>query len=159
MPEVKPIPEGYEGITPHLVVDGAAQAIEFYKKAFGAEEIRRALAPGGSKIMHAEIKIGDSMIFLVDEFPEFGGPARSPTALGASSVSLHRYVEDTDAAMQRAVAAGAKVKMEAMDTFWGDRYGIVTDPFGHEWTFSTHIRDVTPEEMEKASQEYFSGGK
>ena len=157
MPQVNPIPEGYERIAPHLVVDGAARAIEFYKKAFGAEEIRRMPSPDGTKILHAEMKIGDSILFLVDEFPEFGGPSRSPTALGASSVALHQYVKDTDAAMQRAVDAGAKVTMKAMDAFWGDRYGKVTDPFGHEWTFATHIRDMTPEEMAKAAQEYFSG--
>jgi len=158
MATVRPIPEGFRRITPHLVVDGAAKAIDFYKKAFGAIEVRRAPAPDGKKLMHAELRIGDSVIMLADDFPEWGCPARNPNALGGSAVTIHQFVEDTDAAMQRAVAAGATVTMPAADMFWGDRYGTIKDPFGHEWSFGTHIKDMTPKEMEAAAKEFFANG-
>lgn len=143
------IPPGFEGLIPHLVCDPCAGAIEFYKKAFGAEEVFRVPAPDGKRIMHAEIKIGGKFVFLVDDFPEFcGGKSQTPKALGGSSITIHRFVEDCDAAIQRAVDAGATVLMPAMDAFWGDRYGIVTDPFGHTWSFGTHLKDLTPAEIE-----------
>jgi PhnB protein len=143
-----PIPAGHEGLIPHLVCDPCADAIEFYKQAFGAEEVRRAPGPDGKRLMHAEIRIGGKPVFLVDDFPEFcGGKSSSPKGLGGTPVTIHRYVKDCDAAMQRAVDAGATVVMPAQDMFWGDRYGLVTDPFGHSWSLATHISDPTPEEM------------
>jgi PhnB protein len=142
--KVKPIPEGMHTATPHLVCDGAAQAIEFYKKAFGAVETARLPGENG-KLMHAAIRIGDSTIMLVDEMPEWG--SLGPNALNGSPVTIHLYVEDVDAFVARAVAAGAKVTMQVQDMFWGDRYGQLHDPFGHHWSVATHIRDVTPDEM------------
>ena len=151
-----PIPPGNEGLVPHLVVDGCAEAIDFYKKAFGAEEIRRSAAPDGKRLMHAEIKIGGHPVYLCDDFPEYcGGQSHHPRALGASPVTIHRYVASCDAAIAQAEQAGATVTMPAQDMFWGDRYGKVTDPFGHEWSFATHVKDVTPQEMEKAAAEAF----
>jgi uncharacterized glyoxalase superfamily protein PhnB len=150
---VKAIPEGLHAVTPHLVVKGGADAIAFYKKAFGAQELHRMPGPDG-KLMHAAIKIGDSQIFLADEHPQMGH--KSPLGLGGSPVSLHVYVDDVDTVFQKAVAAGAKVRMPVMDMFWGDRYGQVTDPFGHEWSIATHIEDVPPEEMPKRAQAAFS---
>jgi uncharacterized glyoxalase superfamily protein PhnB len=148
------IPKDHEGLIAHLVCDGAADAIEFYKKAFGAVEISRMPAPDGKKIMHAEIRIGGRPVFLADDFPEYcGGKAHSPSALGGTPVTIHRYVEDCDAAIQRAADAGATVKMPAADMFWGDRYGVVVDPFGHSWSIATHIRDLTPEQMAKGMRE------
>jgi uncharacterized glyoxalase superfamily protein PhnB len=156
MPASKPIPEGRGGILAHLVVNGAAKAIDFYKKAFGAEEISRSPTPDGSKIMHAELRIASSVFMLCDDFPEYGG-CRDPQKLGASPVTLHQYVRDVDAAMKRATDAGAKVTMPAMDMFWGDRYGKIKDPFGHEWSLATHLRDVSPEECTAAAKAFFSG--
>ncbi len=149
MPQVKPIPEGMHTVTPHLVCAGAADAIEFYKKAFNAVERGRMPGPDG-RLMHAQITIGDSSIMLVDEMPEWG--ALGPKALKGTPVTIHLYVEDADAAFERAVAAGATVKMPLEDMFWGDRYGRVEDPFGHSWSIATHIRDVSPEEMQQAAQ-------
>ncbi len=143
---VKPIPEGYHTATPYLVVKNAASAIEFYKKAFGATELMRMADPSG-RVMHAEIKIGNSPIMLADEFPEMG--ARSPQAYGGSPVSIFLYVEDVDALANQAIAAGAKVLMPVQDQFWGDRYGKLADPFGHVWSVATHKEDVAPEEMKK----------
>src|SRR5690606_39032040 len=120
---VQPVPAGYHRVTPHLVVEPCAAAIDFYVRALGAVERARRMAPGGEKVLHAELEIGDSRVFLCDDFPEFGGPPRSPRALGGSSVTLHLYVPDCDAALQRAVDAGAKVTMPPTDMFWGDRYG------------------------------------
>jgi uncharacterized glyoxalase superfamily protein PhnB len=155
---VQPIPEGHEGIIPHLVVVGAADALDFYARAFGAEEIRRAPAPpDGQRLMHAEIRIGGRPIFLADDFPEWTGAPRCPKALGATSVTIHQCVLDVDAAVARAVEAGATLKMPVADMFWGDRYGIVTCPFGHDWSFSTHIADPTPEEVEAAAAAAFGG--
>lgn len=143
---VKPIPDGYHTATPYLVVQGAANAIEFYKKAFGAEELLRLASPDG-KIGHAEIKIGDSPIMLADEFPEMG--FRGPRALGGSPVSILLYVEDVDARFNQAVSAGAKVLRPVLDQFYGDRSGHLEDPFGHQWALATHKEDVSPEEIEK----------
>jgi len=153
----QPIPPGQENLIPHLVCSPCSEAIEFYKKAFGAEEVRRSLAPDGRRIMHAAIRIGKSYVFLVDDFPEFcGGKASSPTALKGTPVTIHHYVENCDAAIKRAQEAGATVLMPPADMFWGDRYGAVTDPFGHKWSFATHINDVTPEQMQSAMKEAFS---
>lgn len=146
MSKTKPIPEGYHTATPYLVIQGAANAIEFYKKAFGATELMRMSGPGG-KVMHAEIKIGDSPIMLSDEFPEMG--VRGPKALGGSPVSILLYVEDVDALAKQALAAGAKELMAVQDQFWGDRYGKLEDPFGHVWGIATHKEDVAPEEINK----------
>jgi uncharacterized glyoxalase superfamily protein PhnB len=152
-----PIPAGREGLIPHLVCDPCADAIEFYKKAFGAIEVGRMPAPDGTRIMHAAILIDGQPIFLVDDFPEYcGGKSLSPKALGGSPVTIHRYVVDCDAAIQRAQEAGATVTMPAEDMFWGDRYGVVTDPFGHTWAFATHISDPTPEEIAEAARAAFA---
>lgn len=144
MSPVEPVPEGYRTVTPHLVVDGASAAIEFYQKAFGAKEISRMPGSKG-KLMHATIQIGDSRIMLIDEFPEWG--RHGPQPGGASPVSIHLYVPDADAVFERAVAAGAKVAMPLEDTFWGDRYGRLEDPFGHHWSIATHKEDLTEEEI------------
>ena len=152
-----PIPPGREGLIPHLVCSPCAEAIEFYKKAFGAEELARMPAPDGERMMHAEISIGGQPVFLVDDFPEYcGGKSGTATALGGTPVTIHRYVEDCDAAITQAEEAGATVKMPAQDMFWGDRYGVITDPFGHQWSLATHIRDLTPEQMMSGMQEAFS---
>ena len=141
-------------VTPHLVCGKCADAIEFYKTAFGAVEIGKMLLPSSDKVMHAMIRIGDSMVMLTDEFPEWG--AVGPITLNGSPVTLHLYVEGVDPFVDRAVRAGAKVTMPVQDTFWGDRYGKLEDPFGHKWSVATHIRDVVPEEMERAARECFS---
>ncbi len=141
---LKPIPEGFHSVTPYLCVNGAAQAIEFYKEAFGATERMRMEAPGG-KIGHAELEIGDSRIMLSDPFPQ--ASTRPPKELGGTSASVFMYVEDGDEVGKRAVDAGATVTMEVADQFWGDRFGTITDPFGHVWSIATHIEDVPPEEM------------
>jgi PhnB protein len=150
--QVKPIPEGFHTVTPHLVVSPAAEAIDFYKKAFGAEELGRALAPDGSAIFHASLKIGDSMLFLCDQFQG----AHSPKSLGGTPVTLHVYVENVDTVFDQAVAAGASVVMPVQDMFWGDRYGMLTDPFGHSWSVATHIKEVSKEESAKAAEEAFA---
>ena len=144
--KVKAIPEGYHSVTPYLIVDGAAAAIEFYKKVFGAVEVMRMPAPGG-RIGHAEIRIGDSHVMLADENPEMN--ARSPKTVGGSPLSLLVYVENVDEVVQRAVAAGARLERAVEDKFYGDRMGAIQDPFGHQWYVGTHIEDVTPEEMKK----------
>jgi PhnB protein len=143
---VKPIPEGYHSVTPYLCAKGAAQAIEFYKKALSATERMRITQPDG-RVGHAEIQIGDSVIMLSDEFPEMG--VRSPETLGGSPMSIHLYVEDSDAMFKQAVAAGATVKRPVEDQFYGDRLGGIVDPFGHTWWISTHKEDLSPEEIEK----------
>jgi uncharacterized glyoxalase superfamily protein PhnB len=155
MAKVKPIPEGHHTLTPHIVVKGAAQAIEFYKKAFGAIEISRAPMGDGKTLMHADIKIGDSHLFLVDDMPDMGG-CHAPTQPGATSCTLHLYVEDADAVFNRAVAAGATVTMPLADMFWGDRFGKLIDPFGHEWSVGTHKEDLTQEEMQKRQDAMFA---
>jgi PhnB protein len=147
---VQPIPEGYHTVTPFLSVEDASEAIEFYTRAFGARERSRMPGPDG-KIAHAELEIGDSVIMLADPFP--GSAFRSPSALGGTSMGLFLYVEDVDAFVQRAVDAGATVTMPVQDQFWGDRFGGVADPFGHQWQVATHTEDVPPEEMaERAKQ-------
>jgi len=141
-----PIPEGYHTVTPYLVVHDAAAAIDFYQRAFGAKEINRMAGPDG-KIGHAELKIGDSMIMLADEMPQFG--ARSARTLSGSPVGIFLYVKDVDAMFKQAEAAGAKADMPVADMFWGDRYGKLTDPFGHQWSIATHKEDVAPHEMQQ----------
>jgi PhnB protein len=149
----KPIPAGYHSVTPALVVRDAAAAIDFYKRAFGAEEIDRMAGPDGS-IMHAEIRIGDSILMLGEENEQWG--TKSPLSLNGVHGSLHIYVEDADAAFNRALEAGATVRYPLEDAFWGDRYGKVTDPFGHEWGLATRVKDMTKAEMEKAGQEWMA---
>lgn len=144
--KVKPIPNDMHTITPHLVCANASAAIAFYQKAFGATELTCLPGPDG-KLMHASVRIGDSTVMLVDEFPQWG--SLGPKALKGSPVTLHMYVEDADAAFKRAVDAGATVKMPLDDMFWGDRYGILVDPFGHQWSIATHIRDLTPAEIQE----------
>ena len=139
---VQKIPPGMESLIPHLVCEGCSEAIEFYKKAFGAEEVGRMPAPDGRRLMHAAIRIGKSYVFLVDDFPEFReGKSESPKGLKGTPVTIHHYVENCDAAIKRAQEAGATVVMPPADMFWGDRYGQVLDPFGHRWSFATHIKD------------------
>jgi PhnB protein len=140
----KPVPEGYHTVTPYLHVDDAAQAIDFYKKAFGATERMRMEAPDG-RIAHAEIEIGESLVMLSDPFPQ--SSVRTPKELGGTTAGVFLYLEDVDAVVKRAVDAGATVTMEVADQFWGDRFGSVTDPFGHSWSLATHVEDVPPEEM------------
>lgn len=146
---VKPIPEGYHSVTPYLIVKGAADALAFYKKAFGATELMRMAGPHG-RVMHAEIRVGDSPIMLADEFPERG--IKGPLSLGGSAVGILLYVEDVDTLFKQAVAAGGKVVQPVTDQFYGDRSGTLTDPFGHNWTVATHTREVSPDEMRKAAE-------
>jgi len=148
---VKPVPEGYHTLTPFLTVRDAARAIEFYKQAFGAE-VRGGVAKGpDGKVMHAELQIGDSVIMLTDEYPEFG--AVSPQSSGGAGMGLHIYVDGVDAAFDRAVKAGAQVEMPVSDQFWGDRYGKLKDPFGHKWSIATHIKDMSADEMKRSMDE------
>jgi PhnB protein len=149
---VKPIPDGMTTVTPHLVCAGAAEAIEFYKKAFGAEEMMRMPGPDG-KLMHACVRIAGSPVFLVDEMPAYG--SLGPKALKGSPVVIHLFVPDADAFAARAAAAGAKITMPVADMFWGDRYGQLEDPFGHRWSVATHVRDMTAEEMQAAMKQAF----
>ncbi len=153
----KPIPEGYHSVTPYLIIKGATEAIDFYKKAFGATELFRMPAPGG-KIGHAEIKIGDSPIMLADESPEMG--YKSPQSLGGSPISIMIYVTDVDTVFKQAIAAGGKEQRPVKDQFYGDRSGTLEDPFGHVWHVATHKEDVSPEEMERRVKSYTaaSGG-
>lgn len=144
--KTKFLPHGYHTATPYLIVRGAAQAIDFYQRVFGAVERMRMPGPGG-KVMHAEIQIGDSTIMLADEFPEMN--ALSPQAIGGSPILLLLYVEDVDAVVSQATAAGATVERPVQNQFYGDRAGTLTDPFGHRWTIATHIEDVPPEELER----------
>lgn len=147
----QPVPEGYSTLMPYLAVDDASAAIDFYQRAFGAKERARMSGPGGS-IMHAELEIGDSIIMLSDPFPQ--ASTKTPKELGGTSVNIMTYVEDTDAAYKQAIDAGATSQMEPDDMFWGDRFSLVQDPFGHTWTIATHIEDVSPEEMQKRSEEW-----
>ena len=149
----KSTPAGYHTVTPSIIVRGAAEAIDFYKRAFGAEEVTRMDGPDG-KVMHAELRIGDSIVMLGDENPQWG--ALSPLSTNGLPGSLHIYVDDADAAFERAVRAGATVRYPLEDAFWGDRYGKVVDPFGHQWGIATHVKDMSPEEVERASKEFFS---
>jgi len=150
----KPVPEGFHSVTPSLTVRNAAQAIEFYKKALGAQELSRMAMPDG-KIGHAELKIGDSIIFLADEMPGMG-MSKSPQTLGGCSSVLNVYVPDVDKTFDQAIAAGARATMPVADMFWGDRYGTFLDPFGCAWGIGTHVEDVSPAEMEKRAKEAFA---
>ena len=151
--KVKAVPDGFHTLTPHLVVRDAARAIEFYKQAFGAEEHFRDYSPDG-KLMHASLKIGDSMLMLNDEFPSM--KVLSPQSVGGSSVTVHIYVEDVDRVFNQAVSAGATVTMPLMDAFWGDRYGHLVDPFGHRWSLATHKEDLSREEVRKRGEAVFA---
>lgn len=151
---VKPIPEGYHSLTPYLVVDGGAEALEYYKKAFGATELFRM--PQGNKIAHAEMKIGDSAFMLSDEHPEMG--YKGPKSIGGSAVGLMIYVDDCDAVFTQAIDAGGTEKKAMQDQFYGDRSGTLEDPFGHIWTVATHKEDVTPEEIDKRLAAMAAGG-
>ena len=152
--KVKPIPEGYHTVTPYLIVNDAARALEFYRQAFGATETYRMTDPNG-RVGHAEIKLGDSHIMLADEHPEIG--ARSPQAFGGSPISLLIYVEDVDALVNQAVQAGAKLTRPVADQFYGDRTGGLEDPFGHVWYIATHVEDVAPEELERRAAAQHGG--
>jgi len=149
----KQVPEGYHTVTPALTVKHGAEAIEFYKRAFGAQEVMRMNNPDG-KIMHAEIKVGDSRIMLNDEMPDMG--CLSPASVGGATGSVYLYVTDVDSAFQRAVTAGAKVVMAVTDMFWGDRFGQVEDPSGHRWSLATHVEDLAPEEIARRHREFLS---
>lgn len=153
---VKPIPDGYHAVTPYLTIRGASAAIDFYKKAFGAEEKVRMPGPDGNSVMHGEIAIGGSMIMLSDEFPERG--VMSPTHYGGPTSSLMLYVPDADAVFRQAVAAGATALMPVTDMFWGDRMGQLLDPFGHKWAIATHTLDLTADEMQKAAAAAMASG-
>ena len=149
----KAIPQGYHTVTPSIMVDGAAKAIEFYQKAFGAQEVMRFPGPDG-KLMHAEIKIGDSVVMLGDEMPDHG--ARGPKSIGGTPVSFFVYQDNVDAAWKRARDAGAKEIMPLIDQFWGDRAGCLEDPFGHHWWLAQHVQDLTPDEIKQKADAYFS---
>jgi PhnB protein len=150
--KVKPIPDGYRTLTPALTVSDAAEAIGFYKNAFGAKERFRMASPDGKHVVHAEVTIGDSVFMLGEEMP--GQGCRAPQSLGGTPVGFYVYVEDVDRAFERAVAAGAEVKMPLEDMFWGDRIGSVTDPSGHVWTLASHVEDVSAEEMDRRGREF-----
>jgi uncharacterized glyoxalase superfamily protein PhnB len=156
MAAVKPIPDGFHSLTPHITVRGAAKAIDFYKKAFGAEEIHRHGMPDGT-VMHALLRIGDSMLMLNDEFPQM--QCKGPLTIGGTAVTLSYYVVDADKAWERAVQAGAKVKMPISDQFWGDRYGTLTDPFGHDWAIGSRKKDMTPDEIMAAAKAAMMSGQ
>ncbi|RIK62398.1 MAG: glyoxalase [Planctomycetota bacterium] len=151
----KPIPDGFHTVTPHIVCQNAAAAIDFYKKAFGAEEVCRMPNPGGG-LMHAEVAIGNSRVMLVDEMPQMG--CKSPKTLGGSPVTIHLYVNDADKVFNQAVSAGATPIMPVQDMFWGDRYGLVADPFGHQWSIATHKEDLTPQQMSERMAKMMAGG-
>jgi uncharacterized glyoxalase superfamily protein PhnB len=154
---VKRIPAGAHSVTPHLIIRGAPQAIDFYKKALGAEEVMRAMSPDGKIVLHAEIRIGDSSVYLAEEMPQMGN--KSPLALEGTPVVIHLWQEDPDTAFNRAVQAGAKVVMPLADQIWGDRWGMVQDPYGHRWSIACHVRDVSPEEFNKAAAAMFAAKK
>lgn len=153
---IKAIPEGYQSVTPYLIVKGASDAIEFYKRAFGATELMRMPSPDG-RIGHAELGIGDSKVMLADEYPEMG--YRSPQSLGGAGVSLMLYLDKVDEVFARALAAGAKELQPVKDQFYGDRSGTLQDPFGHVWTIGTHVEDVPPDEMRRRAEEYMQQEK
>jgi PhnB protein len=149
----KPIPEGFHTLTPSLVVKGGRDAIEFYKNVFGAEVIAIMPGPDGQSVMHGELKIGDSHLFVNDEFPDMG--VKSPKSLGGTASSVHVYVPDVDAVFERAVKAGATVRMPVSDMFWGDRYGKLCDPFGHDWAIATRVEELTPEQIKERGEAFF----
>ena len=152
MATVNPIPQGMHTLTPNLVLRECAKAIDFYKQALGAQEVVRMPAPDGKSIWHAELKIGDSIFFAADEMPGMSPPA--PSAKDPVPVTMWLYVPDTDAAYRKAIGAGAKSLMEPADMFWGDRCAGVMDPYGYRWSFATHKKDLTPEEMRRAGEEF-----
>ncbi|MBI3467005.1 MAG: VOC family protein [Planctomycetes bacterium] len=154
MPAVKPVPDGFNTVSAYMVVRNTVEALEFYNKAFGAETKGRMPGPDGKSTAHAEMRIGNSTVMLTDENPQWG--AKSPLTLGGTGVTLHIYVEDADALFKRAVAAGCTPTMPIMDAFWGDRYGKVTDPFGHGWGIATHKEDLTHEQVAKRAAEWFA---
>jgi len=151
-------PSAYPSVTPYLVVSSAERAIAFYKKAFGAEEAMRMPSPDGKRVMHAELRVMGAPVMMADEFPEYSAN-KGPDIVGSTTVSLHLYVPDANAAFDRAVKAGCTVLMPLADMFWGDRFGKLRDPFGHEWSIAQHLRDVSPAEMQKAAAQAFSGNK
>ena len=153
---VKAILDGFHTLTPHIALSDTAAAIQFYKKAFGAVEICRMPEPNGSRIMHAMVRIGDSMMMMADIFPEYGG--KGPSELGGSPVVLNIYCDNVDEVVESAAANGAKVNMPPTDMFWGDRYAKLTDPFGHEWSIATHVKDMTEEEMMEGAKKAFAEG-
>jgi len=153
--KIRPIPKGYRSVTPHLCVKGAADAIKFYKKVFGAKEIMRMPAPGGA-VGHAELMIGDSKIMLADEFPRMG--FQSPKAYGGTGVTIHLYVEKVDQVFKRALKAGAKERQPVKDQFYGDRSGVVEDPYGHVWNLATHVEDLSPKDMIRRGKDAASIG-
>ncbi|MBZ5599326.1 MAG: VOC family protein [Acidobacteriia bacterium] len=151
---VKAVPQGFHTLTPHLTVRDAERAIDFYQRAFGAEVLVKHYGPGGGKIIHASLKIGDSILMLNDEFPEWG--LLSPLSTGGAGVTIHVYLENVDAAFARVVSAGAEVKMPLMDAYWGARYGQVQDPFGHRWSLAARVRNLSEEEVQKAQEAAFA---
>lgn len=154
---VKPIPEKYNTVTPYLTIRRAGDAIDWYVKAFGAEEVSRVpMSEEDPRLMHGEIRIGDSIIMMSEEFPEWG--SRGAETVGGSPVSLLIYSDDVDSLWKRAIGAGAKIKMELADQFWGDRFGSLEDPFGHQWSVAQHVEDVSPEEMGRRREAAFAGG-
>lgn len=154
---VSPVPEGFHTLTPHLTVAGALEAIGFYERAFGAELVDKAMMPDGRMVANALLRVGDSVLMLNDEFP--GQGCADAKALGGSPVVLHLYVEDVDAAFERATAAGCTVTMPLENVFWGDRYGVVEDPYGHRWSLATHVEDVPPGDMGRRMAEAFAQGQ
>jgi len=164
--KARPVPDGFHTVTPYLILDDCARAIDFYKKAFGAKEVVRMLGPGG-KIPHAEIEVGDSRVMMSDEMPPMPGQPgvyKAPKSAGFATASLFLYLDDADKAFDRAVKAGCTVRQAVTDMFWGDRFGQVIDPFGHTWGLATHVEDVAPAEMGKRQQEFMAkmqtgGGK
>ena len=154
MAKVKPIPDGFHSVNVYLVVPNTLKALDFYRKAFGAEPGVRMAGPDGESTMHAEMHIGNSTVMLTDENLQW--EMKSPRTLGGSPASLHVYVDDADALFDRAIAAGCTVKAPIMDAFWGDRYGKVEDPFGHQWGIATHREDVEPDEMQKRARDFFA---
>jgi uncharacterized glyoxalase superfamily protein PhnB len=152
--QAQAIPKGFHSVTPSIAVNGAAKAIDFYKKAFGAEEMSRFTGPDGARIMHSEIRIGDSVIMVVDEMPEYG--SKGPKLYGGTPVSFFIYGDNVDAAWKRAVDAGGKPIMPLTDQFWGDRSGCLEDPFGHHWWLSQRMKDLTPDELKNAADQFFA---
>jgi PhnB protein len=153
--KVKPIPDGYRSVTPYLMVKGAAEAIDFYKRAFNARERMRVPGPGG-KIMHAEIEIGDSVVMLAEEFPDMG--ALGPLSIGGTPVGIHLYVENVDAIFKQALSAGAREERPLQNQFYGDRSGSLIDPFGHKWNLATHVEEVSPDEMQRRMEQWTKDG-
>jgi uncharacterized glyoxalase superfamily protein PhnB len=151
---VRPVPDGFNTLSPYLVVKDAPRAIEFYKKAFGAEEMYRSTMPGSGVVMNAQLRFGNSMLMLNEEFPQWG--SKSPRSLGGSPVTVHLYVDDADKAYERAVQAGAEATMPLMDAFWGDRFGKLRDPFGHEWSIATRKENLAPAEIARRAEQWFA---